>query len=85
MLYQLPSGETIEISLEEYLSLSDEAFDRYIRLGKFSSITYSQFDHKNYRRGSSGLNYDFSVLEEDEVELHDNRTLSQKLDEMEED
>lgn len=85
MLYQLPSGETIEISTEEYFALSDYEFDIYIRQGRYTNITNVQLDHSEYRSGTSGQNYDFSVLEDDEVEVHDNRTLNQIIDSMSED
>ena len=85
MLYQLPSGETIEISTEEYFALSDYELDLYVRQGRYTNLTNVQLDHREYKSGSTSLNYDFSALEEDEIEVHDNRTLNQIIDSMSED
>lgn len=85
MIYQLPTGEVIDISIDEYLAVSNESFDRYIRCGRVVGKTNIQLSHEEYNgHQESDVNWD-NYLDDNEIEISDNRTLSQIIADMPDD
>ena len=64
MLYQLPNGKVIEISLEYYLSMSDDELNEFTRLNIGTTI-------ENPFAGSAldGKHMAYEDMEEEEIEL----------------
>jgi hypothetical protein len=69
MLYQLPNGKVIEISLEYYLALSDEELDEFTRLNIGVSVENPFF---NSALDGKHMIYDDSEIDSEiEPELPD--------------
>lgn len=59
MLYQLPNGKCIEISVEQYLRMSDEELDLY--------VAYNIGEEVNDPFALSVLKYGSSAIEDDDA------------------
>jgi hypothetical protein len=70
MLYQLPNGKCIEISLEQYLSMSDDELNMYMAYNIGEEVN-DPFALSVLRHGSSSERPDlddFDLLEESSIE-----------------
>lgn len=85
MIYQLPTGEVIDIPLEEYLAVSDGSFDYYIRSARYKGKFSINLPRDEYSPDeSSSTNWD-NYHNDDDLEIEDNRTLNQIINDMPED
>ena len=71
MQYQLPNGNVIYLSTEDYLSLSDEELDQMARSGFGDNPSYSTYSTKSKKEASikeSPLDYtpDSEEIESDQ-------------------
>ena len=78
MIYQLPTGEIIEMSLDEYLSVSDKQFSEFI-CQNYSYRTSYSLPRNEYGKKQEE-NIDLSLLEDDEIKPNVARTLNQIID-----
>jgi hypothetical protein len=51
MLYQLPSGRTIEISIEQYLDMTDDELNELACLGHNNTIEINNPFYASYSKG----------------------------------
>jgi hypothetical protein len=67
MLYQLPNGKTIYMSLEEYLDLT-EADIQYLVAANCGDSILNPFTGSAVEKNSKEKKYDFDYLPDDEKE-----------------
>jgi hypothetical protein len=71
MIYQLPSGKCIEISLEQYLRMTDEDFEMYLAYNYGEELN-DPFAHSVLKYGGAAekevIDEDSIVEEEDDIE-----------------
>lgn len=70
MLYQLPNGRTIQMSIETYLSLSDDEFRELTGLGYGKEINNPLFN-SSINDGEEEIIEDLYLLENDNSDIND--------------
>jgi hypothetical protein len=69
MLYQLPNGKVIHLSIEEYLDLTDEDI-QYMMSLDFGEHIYNPFTGSAIDKNIKEKFYDFEFLAEDDEEIN---------------
>ena len=66
MIYQLPNGRTIEISLEQYLELTDVELQELVGLGNQYTMEINDHFYKSF---SGNFKEEGITLTDDDIEL----------------
>jgi hypothetical protein len=70
MLYQLPNGKVVYLSIEEYLDLSDEDV-QYLMSIDYGEYIGDPFTGSAVENNSKEIYYDFEFLPKDDEDLND--------------
>lgn len=83
MIYQLKNGQTIYISLEEYLTLTDEELDWLSRTNAGSDVESSMlYNRASYREKNRKYSVDIDYdLESDDVQSNEPLDINNIIDE----
>jgi len=77
MLYQLPNGRVVEMSVESFLELDDQAVQELTGLGLGQTIEISNPFNKKFSNHSSSV-----ISEDEEQEIEKDLTSINKLDKL---
>ena len=70
MLYQLPNGKVIHLSIEEYLDLTDEDI-QYLMSIDYGEHIRDPFTGSAVEKNTREKHYDFEFLSQDDEDLND--------------
>ena len=70
MLYQLPNGKVIHLSIEEYLDLTDEDV-QYLMSIDYGEYVRDPFTGSAIESNTKEMYYDFEFLSKDDEDLDD--------------
>ena len=70
MLYQLPNGKVIHLSIEEYLDLTDEDV-QYLMSIDYGEYIRDPFMGSAVENNTKEMYYDFDFLSQDDEDLND--------------
>lgn len=70
MMYQLPNGKVVHLTIEEYLALTDEDI-QYFMSKDFGDHVANPFTQSAVKKNSKEKSYDFSFIPEEDKDIND--------------